>query len=191
MCWSLDMSSCFENHHWCHVFSLSAHCSLKLLRWELRLCSEVKQTRAHGICGCVFTCYPEVWGQQQTPGQQTCNQCELSLGALECAHCRLQWTVRLKTGITDVFLKNLEYRGYKTLGLLQTSSMEASYFFIMCFFNIWISVTIQYICLGDYCNTFCLWNSGSLWTKELHPTFTRHEGKEIMMEFLFLGELSL
>ncbi len=45
-------------------------------------------------------------------------------------------------------------------------------------------VTFHYNCLGEV-------SAGVLWTKKLYRTFHRHEGKWIMTEFLFLGELSL
>ncbi len=36
--WGLDMPSCSGKHHWCHVCSLTVHCSPKILTWHTQTC---------------------------------------------------------------------------------------------------------------------------------------------------------
>ncbi len=78
--------------------------------------------------------------------------------------CRLQWTVRLKTWCRDVSQNNLTRWGCGTLGLLQMSSMEAFYVFVLYFLCIWKLFIIRFNCLRDHCKGFFfpLWNSSSV-----------------------------
>ncbi len=193
--WSLDMQSCLKNITDAIFFASVFAVACSSLHWK---------------CRPVFTCYSEVRCQQQTPDLPASWSCWLAsspwfplelLGKLQtvCAHMHippqeLQATVNSENMASVTFFHNgSAYRGFSTLGLLWTSSMETFYGLIMCVFsNIWNLVTIHFNCLGNYCKAFFLWNSSSiLWTKKLQQTFHAHEGEWIISQLLCLSELSL
>ncbi len=55
----------------------------------------------------------------------------------------LLWAMRLKTW-HDIFQNNLAFQIFRTLGLLQMSSMEALYAFTNYFFTIWNSSSVYW-----------------------------------------------
>ncbi len=149
--------------------------------WMLKL-TQGRPRRAHGLCRPVFTCYLKPGASSrhrwhtcpEIPSSWSCGYVSSRLELQTVCACacrgergshvrsrRLQWTAMLKTWHQWHFSKLLVSWGFRAVGLLWTSSMEAFYDFIMFLFYVWILVTVHFNRVGDDCKAFFTWNSSS------------------------------